>query len=177
MTGDDLGWTRLSSRPGPSGFVRVETATFRLPDGAESDWDLVTGPDVVAVLALTDDGEVVLARQFRPGPGRLLDELPGGIVDDGETPLEAAVRELAEETGYAGEVELAGSYWAAANWTRRNHVAVARRCRLAGPATPGPDEFVAVVTEPLAHFRRRLARGELTDLGAAFLALDHLGLL
>ena len=62
------------------------TSTYRMPDGAETDWDVMTAADAVAVVALTDDQRVILARQFRPGPDRLLDELPGGELNDGETP-------------------------------------------------------------------------------------------
>jgi 8-oxo-dGTP pyrophosphatase MutT (NUDIX family) len=58
--------------------------------------------DWATVVPLTKDGQAVLVRQYRHGLGRVTLELPGGILDDGETPLEAARRELAEETGYSG---------------------------------------------------------------------------
>ncbi len=170
-------WERLGERPGPSGYLEVRTATFRYPDGALADWDLVVGRDVVAVLAVTVAGEVVLARQFRPGPGRVCDELPGGFVDDGESPLEAAQRELREETGYAGETELVGWLLPAATMTRRNFVAVARGCEQVAAPRPEQGEFIEVVLRPLEEFRAGLASAPLTDLGAAYLALDHLGLL
>lgn len=54
------------------------------------------------VVPLTPDGQVILVRQYRHGLGQVTLELPGGIVDEGETPLQAARRELQEETGYAG---------------------------------------------------------------------------
>jgi 8-oxo-dGTP pyrophosphatase MutT (NUDIX family) len=53
------------------------------------------------VLALTKDGEAVLVRQYRHGVGDVLWELPGGVVEDTENPLEGGRRELLEETGYA----------------------------------------------------------------------------
>ena len=101
-------WELLSERPRTDGWVPVVTRTYRMPDGSVSDWD-VHDPSfrTVAVLALTEDDRVVLVRQFRPGPGEVLWELPGGIVDDGEGLEEAAARELLEETGYqAGGVEI-----------------------------------------------------------------------
>lgn len=55
------------------------------------------------VLALTKNNEVVLVRQYRHGVQEALLELPGGIVDDGENPLEGVRRELMEETGYAAQ--------------------------------------------------------------------------
>jgi ADP-ribose pyrophosphatase len=53
------------------------------------------------VLALTKNGEVVLVRQYRHGVCDVLSEFPGGVVEDGEDPLEGVKRELLEETGYA----------------------------------------------------------------------------
>jgi ADP-ribose pyrophosphatase len=59
-------------------------------------------PDYAAVVALTGDQRVLIVRQYRPALERETLELPSGIVDPGETPLESARRELLEETGYAG---------------------------------------------------------------------------
>ena len=59
-------------------------------------------PDYAAVVALTEDGRVLIVRQYRPAVEGDTLELPSGIVDTGEAPLESARRELLEETGYAG---------------------------------------------------------------------------
>jgi ADP-ribose pyrophosphatase len=59
-------------------------------------------PDYAAVVALTGDQRVLIVRQYRPALERETLELPSGIVDPGETPLESARRELLEETGYTG---------------------------------------------------------------------------
>src|SRR5690606_15593063 len=58
--------------------------------------------DWVNVVAVADDGCLVMVRQFRFGAGYATVEIPGGMVDPGEAPLAAARRELAEETGYTG---------------------------------------------------------------------------
>ncbi len=66
-------------------------------------------PDYAAVVAFTADGRVLTVRQYRPAVERWTLELPSGIVDPGETPVQAARRELLEETGYeAAEVETLG---------------------------------------------------------------------
>ena len=66
-------------------------------------------PDYSSLLALTEEGRVVIVRQYRPALERYTLELPSGLVDPGETPAEAAKREMLEETGYqAGEVEVLG---------------------------------------------------------------------
>jgi len=170
-------WTLLAQRPGPAGYLKVVTNTYRLPDGSYADWDLLTGPDVVAILALTAADQVVLARQFRPGPGRLLDELPGGRIEQDESPAAGAARELMEETGYAGDVEIAGKTWTGASFTRRQWAAVATNCSRVAEQTLDHNEFCAPITLSLQEFRGHLRSGQLTDAGVAYLALDHLGLL
>ena len=58
---------------------------------------------MAATIALTTDNTVVIVRQFRPGPEKIFEELPGGFVDGDESPETAARRELSEETGYEPE--------------------------------------------------------------------------
>src|SRR5690349_8517515 len=66
-------------------------------------------PDYAAVLALTESGRILVVRQYRPAVEKHTLELPSGLVDPGETPGEAAERELLEETGYqAGSLEVLG---------------------------------------------------------------------
>lgn len=67
-------------------------------------------PDYAAILAFTEDQQVLMVRQYRPAIERYSIELPSGIIDPGEEPAETARRELLEETGYeAAEVEVLGA--------------------------------------------------------------------
>ena len=170
-------WRFQSQRPGSAGYIDVVTKTYELPDGNTTDWDILELGDAAAVLAITRGGEVVLVRQFRPGPGRVLDEMPGGLIDPGESPLEAAARELLEETGYRGTIEIVGYCWLMAPATRKQWVAVARDCERVAEPDPGPDEFCETVLVSLDEFRSHLRSGRLTDVDLGYLALDHLGLL
>jgi ADP-ribose pyrophosphatase len=171
-------WELVTQRPGPGRWMNVVTNIYRMPNGAEVDWDLLVAPDTVAVVALTDSQDVVLARQYRPGPDCFLDELPGGNVSGDETPVEAARRELLEETGYVGEVVIVGHTWQGATITRRKWAAVATGCRkISEPSLDPSEEFCETLTQPLPEFHRHLRSGQLTDAWAGYVALDHLGLL
>jgi 8-oxo-dGDP phosphatase len=96
---DPAGFTVMSSTPNFAGrIISVRTDRLRMPDGTESDREIVVHPGAVAIVALDDQDRVVLVRQFRQPVGRLLDELPAGLLDvDGEPALVAAQRELYEE--------------------------------------------------------------------------------
>ncbi len=170
-------WELLDERPGSAGYLPLSVRRYRLPDGSTAEWDIFGGGRAVAVLAVTPEGDVVLARQFRPGPGKVLDELPGGAVDDGEDVAEAAGRELAEETGYAGNITVVGRSWFASGCRTERFVAVATEARRVGLPRNEPGEFCEVVLLPLPAFRTHLRSGQLTDVDLGYLALDHLGLL
>ena len=174
-----VAWELLSERPRTSGWLPITTRTYRMPDGSVSDWDIHIGLRTVAVLALTGDGQVVLARQFRPGPSAVVLDLPGGIVDPGEDALSAGARELLEETGYAADtVEPAGSSWAFGASTWRREVVIARGCRRVADVTSwGGDEYCEAVLVSPDELRGIARRGESTDTDLVYLALDVAGLL
>jgi ADP-ribose pyrophosphatase len=94
--------------------VAFETPWFRLlaktmKEGDQPYYSLVP-PDYVSLIALTEEGRVVIVRQYRPAVERYTLELPSGLIDPGESPDQTARRELLEETGFeAGEVEVLGS--------------------------------------------------------------------
>ncbi len=83
---------------------RVARSLARSPrTGREHSFYRIDADDWVNIVPLTAAGEIVMIRQFRHGSREVTLEIPGGIVDPGETPLAAALRELREETGYAAE--------------------------------------------------------------------------
>lgn len=100
--------TTLQWKIGPEKNI-LETPIFRVTvfptvnerTGAEGDFYRLHCPEWVNILALTAKRELVMIRQFRHGTRCVELEIPAGIIESGESPLEAAVRELREETGYA----------------------------------------------------------------------------
>ena len=71
--------------------------------GREHDFFVIESVDWCNTVALTPDNQLVMIEQYRQGTNLIELELPGGMIDPGEDPLETAVRELREETGYAGD--------------------------------------------------------------------------
>jgi len=131
--------------------------------------------DCVAVLALTSSNDVVLVEEFRPGPEAILYELPGGVVEPGQTPIAAARAELLEETGHEGDLMEIGIVVRDAYVTSLKHVFAATSCRQV--SEPKQPQFTAPVLMPLDAFRTHLRQGRLTDSDAAYRALDELDLL
>jgi ADP-ribose pyrophosphatase len=72
-------------------------------DDKKIDVYVIENPDWVNIIAVTNKQEVVLIEQFRYGIEKVILEIPGGLIDEGETPEDAAKRELAEETGFSAE--------------------------------------------------------------------------
>jgi ADP-ribose pyrophosphatase len=95
-------WRTINRRTvfarGPIREIAVETV--ELPDGRTvSDYHVIQLPDYVLVYAQRADGTVPMLRQYKHGPRRVCLTFPGGAIGEGEAPLEAARRELLEETG------------------------------------------------------------------------------
>jgi len=84
-------------------FIRVSKDRVSLPDGAVTSREYIKHPGAVAMLALLDNGNLVMERQYRYPPRREFIELPAGKIDHGEDILVTAQRELLEETGYVAK--------------------------------------------------------------------------
>jgi ADP-ribose pyrophosphatase len=172
-----MAWEKLGERPLYDGYLTILGRRYRLPSGDEHEFEIKVEAATAVVLALTEDDRIVLVREFRPGVEATLLELPGGVVEAGEEPLEAARRELHEETGYAVELVHAGTMVDCAYSTRLRHVFAGRGARRVADPRPQPGEASEVELVSLTAFREHLRGGRLTDVGPGYLALDRLGLL
>lgn len=110
----DLHWKKLRSEY----LVKKNWATLRvdtcqLPDGrVMDDYYVLEYPNWVNAIAITEDQEVLLVKQYRHAAGEVVLEIPGGVVDKGEEPEQAIKRELLEETGYEfNDIELLCDLW------------------------------------------------------------------
>jgi len=156
----------------------IEKVMFRLPDGRETDFYLQGGHDPICCLPVTKDGKVILARQYRPGPSKIVCELPGGSAKEGEARKAAMARELLEETGYRGTLQYIATLLVDAYTTSRRHVFVATDCeKVAEPLLEDEGERVEAVLMTREEFRAHLRSGQLTDVNVGYLGLDFLGLL
>lgn len=155
----------------------VEKVSFKMPDGRPEAFNIATQKNQVCVLALTKDKKVILARQFRPGPNKILLELPGGMIDKGETPAEAMARELLEETGYRGKLKFVTRSYECAYSKIYRYCFVATDCEKISEPKLEQDEYIEVALLPLNKFKQLLKSGRMTDVEAGYLGLDYLKLL
>ncbi len=152
--------------------VRQDTVTARKGHAYR---EIVEHNGAVAAVALTEDGHIVMVRQYRYACGRAVLEVPAGKIDRGETDAEAAmVRELKEETGYtAGSIRYLGSINPSVGYSEE-----VIRLYLMTDLQPGEpawddDEALEVELMPFDEVYRMAAEGELTDaktIAAVFMA-------
>lgn len=129
-------------------WLRVHEQHIALPHGGEiGEFHLIEAPDWAAVLAKTEDGQIVFVEQYRHGATRTSRELPAGVIDKGETAEQAARRELLEETGYAAThfEPLLTVNTEPSRHTNRAHFYFASGARLVGAQQTEPDENIQVV--------------------------------
>ena len=127
---------------------------FRSPkDGRDKPFTILGCPDWVQILALTPDCRILLVRQFRHGTRQVSLELPGGVIEPGQTPEEAGRRELREETGYAADNfrQLAAFRPNPAVQNNTAYVFAADNARPAGPTQFDENEDLDLVLVPAAE--------------------------
>lgn len=134
------------------------------------------GSAAAAVIALTPENKVVVARQFRAGPNKIMDELPGGHVEKGEDPEMTAIRELKEETGYEiGRISKLGEVYKNAYIQAKWHYYLAEDCRPGGSmANPDAGEEIEVDLISITQLFSNAHTSKMSDTEALFFAYEKL---
>ena len=145
-------------------ILDVRLDTVELPNGHGAFREVVRHPGGVGVLALAEEGRVLVVEQFRYPYGKLLLEIPAGKLERGEDPREAGIRELREETGAtAGRFESLGQVYPSPGYCDEIiHLYMARDLSF-GQAQPDEDEFLQVQRIPFEELVGRILDGEVTD--------------
>ncbi|MBT8540096.1 NUDIX hydrolase [Polynucleobacter paneuropaeus] len=146
-------------------FLNMKRDRVSLPDGQEAVREYLTHPGAVAILALLDDGRILLERQYRYPISKVCMEIPAGKLDPNEDPLVCAQRELEEETGYSA------SKW---SYIRRIHPVISYSTEFidiylaeglqAGKSRLDEEEFLDVFAAPLDEILAWVEQGVITDV-------------
>jgi 8-oxo-dGDP phosphatase len=149
-------------------IITVRVDDVRMSDGAVVQREVVAHPGAVGIVALDDDGKLVLVNQYRPAVRARLDELPAGLLDmDGESALDAARRELLEETGlHAEEWNVLLDLHSSPGMTNEAvRIYLARGLSSVGSDFEAEHEelTMTVFREPLSEAVRRVFAGGLTN--------------
>lgn len=154
----------LSTEPIFNGrIISLQVDTVRLPNGETATREIVKHPGAVAVIALVED-KMLVVEQYRKPFEKNLVEIPAGKLDHGEEPLAAAIRELAEETGYAaGEIRLIHSFYTSPGFANELiHLFVAENLTR-GEAHLDEDEFLDCSAITLEEAEQYIAEGRIGD--------------
>ncbi len=144
--------------------LRMRVDTVLTADGRTSTREIVERSDCIAVIAVDADGNVLLEEQYRKAIDKDLLEIPAGGIDEGETPEEAVVREMREETGYRPEkLEKLGGFYSSPGFTTEYLYLYLATDLVSDPLSAEDTAGIKVVPVPTAKIRDMIASGELRD--------------
>lgn len=145
-------------------ILSLRVDTVELPDQKYSKREIVEHVGAVGVVAITEDGQVVLVRQYRKAVEKSLLEIPAGLVNASEEPGQAAKRELQEETGYTcGRLDFMTEFYPSPGFsTEKIHLFLARDL-VQGEVNRDDDEFLELESMPFEEALRKVYLGEFSD--------------
>lgn len=162
----------LSSKKTFSGkILSVRVDRVELQPGLEVFREVVEHVPSVCVLPVDEDGFVYLVRQYRHPYGTDVLEAPAGMIDEGESPEQAAARELREEIGAEGDLIPLGEFLPTPGYCDELIYLFLAKVRRFGETDPDDDEFLQTVKLPFSEFYRRAVEGTIRDGRTLALAL------
>lgn len=164
---------KLTEKTRRVGFRNIISKTYKLSNGVEKTYDIEDEGDTAILFALTSDKKVIVAKQFRPGPEKILFELIAGFIEKKESPIDAIKRELLEETGYTGEIFYAGESFHSAYSNMVRHHFVGFNCVKTSQPRPEDDEIIEVKLLTIKEFKKHLTQGDLSDSETVYRALAY----
>jgi ADP-ribose pyrophosphatase len=145
-------------------MIKLRVDTVALPNGSTATREVIEHPGAVAVIALNEQGDLLMVRQYRHATGEILLEIPAGKRDPGEDPLTCARRELEEETGFrARQWKSLFSYFSTPGFSDELLYIIMASDLEPGVAHTDDEEFIEVATVPVAEALRMVFRGEIRD--------------
>jgi len=156
-------------------ILHVQVLEVELPDGKTSKREIIKHPGAVCVLAVTNEHKVVMVEQYRKAAERALIEIPAGKLEPGEDPLEAAKRELEEETGYAcAKLEPVTAFYTSPGFADEYiHLYAGTGLeKLSNPKAGDDDEFVDILELGMDEVREMIRSGKICD-AKTLVALQH----
>ncbi|WP_163101119.1 NUDIX domain-containing protein [Peribacillus alkalitolerans] len=169
----------ISTKPIYSGkVISLQVDEVTLPDGKTSKREIVKHPGAVAVIAITDEGRIIMVEQYRKAMERSLVEIPAGKLEPGEEPLNTAKRELDEETGYECEtMEPLISFYTSPGFADEIiHLFVAKGLKKKDEsAACDDDEFVELLELTLEEAMQYIKEEKIQDAKTAY-AVQYLQL-
>ncbi len=152
-------------------ILDVALETHAMPDGRQSNFEIIRHPGGAAILPVLPDGQLLLIQQFRPAIGAMVYEIPAGRLEANESPLACARRELIEETGYRAEqITSLGGLWSTIGFCDEYiHLFLGLRLTVSEQALEA-DEVIELCPMPLDEALHKVSNGEILD-GKTQLAL------
>lgn len=175
-----------SNRAYDGRLIKVDLDSVRGPDGTEFDLEIIRHPGAAAIVPIVsdadaDDPSVLLLEQYRYATGGTIWEIPAGVLEPGENPLDCARRELLEETGAsADKFERLTTVFTTPGFTDEViHLFLATGITVGEP-NHEKDEFIQVAARPLSEVLRMIRDGEILDsktiVGILYVAGFKMGL-
>ncbi len=149
--------------------IQVYTRRLKLPNNKIVDWTFTGKRDAVGVIAVFEDDSVLLVKQYRPAVRMVTLEIPAGLLELGECPMEAALRELEEETGYrAQKIEKIYEYYTSPGISEGKFYLYYAENLIKTEQHLDEDEFVEVERVPL----KNLSIEKVSD-GKSIVAIEY----